>query len=70
MYCGQIYAIFYSSNLNHFICVTLFEFETLYSTDVSLMYIRANASVSGACMYIRRSTNINAQIRNTSRLSS
>ena len=47
-----------------------FEFETLYSTDVSLMYIRANASVSGACMYIRRSTNINAQIRNTSTLSS
>lgn len=47
-----------------------FEFETLYSTDVSLMYIRANASVSWACMCIRRSTNINAQIRNTSRLSS
>ena len=39
----------------------IFEFETLYSTDVSLMYIRANASASGACMYIRRSANINAQ---------
>lgn len=46
------------------------EFETHYSGDVSLMHIRANASVSGACMYIWLSTNINAQIRNTSRLSS